>query len=401
MTQLNEIPNLKVVTLNIWGIKYVSKNVQERLDHLIEALNQSDYDIVALQEVWSHDADFVRIKESILKNFKFSHYFHSGLVGSGCCIFSKHSIENVFYHNFSLNGYMHKFHHGDWFAGKLVGLAQVRYHSVLINVYTTHLHANYSKKFHLNEFNDEYLAHRYSQLFELGQYINMTSNSADLIIVAGDLNTREFEHGYKLLRSQSNLLDAFRERQNIYDQESGITCNAISNCYSNNDYPDDQARIDYVLFKNCQPLALQVKCVELKNCLGKIPNNVKNLNYSDHEGVRAVFQINRGDKESQTIVDKIEPNVDYWMSAYKIIEKHYNNILADQCFLAVLALISIFVGLNFDQFLLDFNVFFVYLKNIISAFILFYAALSLLFVKTIEKKNLKRILDSLNLAAYH
>lgn len=34
---------------------------------------------------------------------------------------------------------MHKFYHGDWFAGKLVGLAQIKYHKLLLNVYTTHV----------------------------------------------------------------------------------------------------------------------------------------------------------------------------------------------------------------------------------------------------------------------
>jgi endonuclease/exonuclease/phosphatase family metal-dependent hydrolase len=45
------IPNLKVATLNIWGIRFISKDVQVRINHLIDALNQSDFDLVALQEV--------------------------------------------------------------------------------------------------------------------------------------------------------------------------------------------------------------------------------------------------------------------------------------------------------------------------------------------------------------
>ena len=115
------------------------------------------------------------------------------------------------------------------------------------------LHANYSKTFHLNESNDEYLAHRYSQLFELGQYINMTSKGADMTLVLGDLNTRDFEKGYKLLRTHSQLLDAYKERPNAaYDDshESGITCNSKTNVYSSNCNPNDAARIDYVLYKH-------------------------------------------------------------------------------------------------------------------------------------------------------
>jgi endonuclease/exonuclease/phosphatase family metal-dependent hydrolase len=45
------IPNLRVATLNIWGIRFISKDVQVRINHLIDALNRSDFDLVALQEV--------------------------------------------------------------------------------------------------------------------------------------------------------------------------------------------------------------------------------------------------------------------------------------------------------------------------------------------------------------
>ena len=82
----------------------------------------------------------------------------------------------------------------------------------------------------------------------------MTCKGADLVLLLGDLNTREFEKGYKLLRCHSLLLDAYRERQNCTDNsrdsEIHITCNAKSNVYSSNWNPNDAARIDYILYKN-------------------------------------------------------------------------------------------------------------------------------------------------------
>ena len=44
---------LRVLTLNIWGIHYISKFVQQRIQALIEHLVHPDtkYDIVGLQEV--------------------------------------------------------------------------------------------------------------------------------------------------------------------------------------------------------------------------------------------------------------------------------------------------------------------------------------------------------------
>ena len=42
-------------------------------------------------------------------------------------------------YKFSLNGYMHNIHHGDWFGGKLVGLVTIKYHNININLYVTHV----------------------------------------------------------------------------------------------------------------------------------------------------------------------------------------------------------------------------------------------------------------------
>ena len=89
-------------------------------------------------KVWSKN-DFKNIKNKIETKYPYCHYFQIGLVGSGCCIFSKYFIEDVFHHMFTLNGYPHKIAHGDWYAGKCCGLVKIRYHSVSVNVYITHV----------------------------------------------------------------------------------------------------------------------------------------------------------------------------------------------------------------------------------------------------------------------
>lgn len=74
------------------------------------------------------------------------------------------------------------------------------------------MHANYSEKFKDDQFSDEYLAHRMTQLFELSQFIQETSSAADMTLLMGDLNTEEFENGYKLLVQHASLSDAFIEK---------------------------------------------------------------------------------------------------------------------------------------------------------------------------------------------
>lgn len=64
----------------------------------------------------------------------------------------------------------------------------------------------------MNQHSDEYLAHRITQLLELGQFISKTGVQADVCLLLGDLNTLETEFGYKLLRNHAQLLDAFIEK---------------------------------------------------------------------------------------------------------------------------------------------------------------------------------------------
>jgi len=61
------------------------------------------------------------------------------MVGSGMCIMSRYPIIEHHYHSFSLNGYLHMFWHGDWFAGKGIGLCRINVNGFIVDVYTTHV----------------------------------------------------------------------------------------------------------------------------------------------------------------------------------------------------------------------------------------------------------------------
>ena len=64
----------------------------------------------------------------------------SGVIGSGCCIFSRHPIRRAFHHKYSLNGHPHRLDQGDWLGGKLVGLAVIDIDGIELNAYVTHVH---------------------------------------------------------------------------------------------------------------------------------------------------------------------------------------------------------------------------------------------------------------------
>lgn len=392
---VNKLANLKVVTLNIWGIRYISKDVSIRINALIEALNgpQSDYDAIALQEVWSKQ-DFLNIKKNIENSYPYSHYFESGLVGSGCCVFSKHFIEDVFYHKFCLNGYPHKLNHGDWFAGKLVGLVRIKYNDLSINVYTTHLHANYSENFTGNKFNDEYLGHRMTQLFELAQFIQKTSHMADATLLMGDLNTEEFEDGFKMLLNHSELSDAFKETTNKKD-DFGITCHHKKNYYQANEkirklFPEG-IRIDFILFKSQNKLSM--KCINCETCLGKIPNfnEIKGLNYSDHEGVHAEFELEILDNKPVEKPEKIVA-IEYYENIKSIINRSHDYIFQYQLAFLALALALLSVLFNFN----DFHTYFVFAKNLTLSIVASYLIAYCMLLKNVERTHLKYTMNAID-----
>jgi len=68
------------------------------------------------------------------------------------------------------------------------------------------LHAEYKRE------DDEYLAHRVSQSVSVSQFIKFTSRGADLTLLCGDLNLEPVDLGYKLIRNNAKLGDAWLDK---------------------------------------------------------------------------------------------------------------------------------------------------------------------------------------------
>ncbi|KAI1729098.1 ribosomal protein l22p/L17e domain-containing protein [Ditylenchus destructor] len=143
------LSNLKVATLNCWALPYPwpigSQHRTLRIEKLIEALADSPYHIVALQELWC-EKDFLLIAHRLKDKFPYCHYFH----------------------RYSLNGFAHHIHRGDWFGGKIAGFCEVAIGNLRAAIYTTH-------------------PHRISQCFELAQFVRHTSRGSDFVVLMGDL----------------------------------------------------------------------------------------------------------------------------------------------------------------------------------------------------------------------
>lgn len=274
--------NVRVLSLNCWGIRYLSKHCLQRYAMIGDMLCREEHDIVLLQEVWS-EKDYLSLKKKLACCHPHSHYFKSGVIGSGLAIFSKHRIHDTFLFRYSLNGYPYMAHHGDWFGGKAVGMAVLSIGSLTANVYVTHLHAEYCRD------KDSYLPHRVVQAWELQQFIRHTSAGADVVILGGDLNMHPQDLGNRLLRSYTGLKDSYLETAKFDGCEDGITLIADNPFINKKELcPFEKGiRIDYILFKGSPKT--DIYCDFMSTTNGSVPDHP--FPYSDHEALTAEFRL--------------------------------------------------------------------------------------------------------------
>ncbi|XP_029908268.1 sphingomyelin phosphodiesterase 2 [Myripristis murdjan] len=274
--------SLRVFSLNCWGIRYLSKHCPQRYAMIGDMLCKEEHDIVLLQEVWS-EKDYLSLKKKLASCHSFSHYFKSGVIGSGLAIFSKHRIHDAFLYRYSLNGYPYMAHHGDWFGGKAVGMAILNIGRLTAHVYVTHLHAEYCRE------KDSYLPHRVVQAWELQQFIRHTSAGADVVIVGGDLNMHPQDLGNRLLRAYTGLRDSYLDTAKFDGCEDGMTLIADNPFISKKEIvPFEKGiRIDYILFKGSSTVNIQCECMSTTK--GSVPDHP--FPYSDHEALTAELRL--------------------------------------------------------------------------------------------------------------
>ncbi|NWU26352.1 NSMA phosphodiesterase, partial [Dyaphorophyia castanea] len=273
---------LRIFDLNCWAIRYLSKRRQERVRLIGDTLRQDGFDLVLLQEVWS-EQDYSDLRVKLAGCYPFSHYFRSGVIGSGLCVFSRFPILDTLLYQYSLNGYPYMLQHGDWFCGKSVGVS-VGVTAPLLSL-SLQLHAEYCRE------KDAYLPHRLVQAWELAQFIRHTSKAADVVLLGGDLNMHPEDVGIRLLRGWTGLRDAFAEATRFEGCKNGCTL-VPDNCFTDKSellpFPLG-IRIDYILYKAIS--SFTVKCEELKTTTG--PAAGTDIPFSDHEAVMATLHIQR------------------------------------------------------------------------------------------------------------
>jgi sphingomyelin phosphodiesterase 2 len=134
---------INIISLNCWGLKYISKLRKERLAEIGRRIANAKPvpSIVGLQECWTQD-DYRNIRRQTIHILPYGKFYHSGIFGGGLAILSKWPIEESSMVRYPLNGRPTAFFRGDWYVGKGVACARIRIgpnRKDIIEVFTTHV----------------------------------------------------------------------------------------------------------------------------------------------------------------------------------------------------------------------------------------------------------------------
>lgn len=134
---------INVLTLNVWGLKYLATLRRERLLEIGKRIAAASPipEIVGLQECWTQE-DYQSIRRETKHILPYAKFYHSGIFGGGLAILSKWPIEDSGMHRYSLNGRPTAFFRGDWYVGKGVASARIRLGpgpKDIVEVFTTHV----------------------------------------------------------------------------------------------------------------------------------------------------------------------------------------------------------------------------------------------------------------------
>ncbi|EFN60044.1 hypothetical protein CHLNCDRAFT_133272 [Chlorella variabilis] len=294
---------LRVITLNAWGLWVVAKRRQERVAalaqflrrqasvHLIDScLAACTADVMLLQEVWvAADVELLR-QAAAEGGLPHSFHFLCGAIGSGLLLLSRFRIAQVAFQPYTARGDPFAVLNGDYFAGKGVGWAALDTPAGTISVFNTHLSANYGQRWqtgarglppHCRLPRDSLAGVRLLQVLELAAFVRSHGRGSAATVLAGDLNAAPDTLELALLKALlPHLRDAWAEAQPL---RLGATANALENSFTTAGAGHTPSRIDYVL-STCAAVSAELALADTG--LG--------FSYSDHVGVAATLSLGGG-----------------------------------------------------------------------------------------------------------
>ena len=210
--------------------------LEARADELSAALNESDFDLIALGEVYTQDVlDLVLARISPpLQVVRGPKAGDGSFLGSGLCVLSRrHNITKVAEHVYKNKG--EPLSDADYHARKAAMLTRVDIGGVgSIDLYSTHMHSGgdipdlrpfYSNKIP-SEFDKQQV--RLAQCSELVRFINDTHDRRNVAIIVGDFNIGAHTRTAPPVMSQALLTDLWHEQYGA--RNAGPTIGNLHHC---------------------------------------------------------------------------------------------------------------------------------------------------------------------------
>ncbi|KAJ9155884.1 DNase I-like protein [Coniochaeta hoffmannii] len=205
-----EAPEINLLTLNCWGLLYLSSLRVPRLTqigHAIAATSPAP-SIVCLQECWTQE-DYLAIRRLTAHILPHGKFFHSGVFGAGLAVLSRWPIEETSMLRYPLNGRPTAFFRGDWFVGKGVAAARIRFgprRGDVVEVFNTHTHAPYEKEGP----RDSYVCHRTAQAWEVAKLVRAARERGHLVVAMGDFNMVPSSLAHRIVTVAGGVRDVWR-----------------------------------------------------------------------------------------------------------------------------------------------------------------------------------------------
>ncbi|KAL6929205.1 hypothetical protein ACO0SA_002545 [Hanseniaspora valbyensis] len=344
---------IKLLTFNTWGLKKVSKFRNERFENIIDLLSgkpssnlehpipslstDSDFDIIALQEIWcENNRNDLIAKLRKNKNFN-SRFFSSGIItGPGLGLLTKFDIKKSWLYRFPVNGVPWAVHRGDFYVGKSLAITEVNVSNnknsngeekndslVILN---SHMHAPYAQSGY-----NAYLCHRVVQAYDIYKVVTLLQETGKRVVLVGDLNSKPGSLPHRIMTSLTGLVDSFVSEQ-IYTPEqiaamtceeqvllAGTTCDSQLNTWRAEREHWEACRLDYALID-----PKKLRCVESKVQMTEVVPGIGSL--SDHFGYSCVLKMEASDprliietssKEKEHILKEIVTVIDDYVLVAK------------------------------------------------------------------------------------
>lgn len=273
MTELN------ILTFNTWGIPN-SKDKDDRSAALAEYLSTCDHDIIGLQETWTQSA-IETIREGALKGGLIHiHHFPAGIIGSGLMLLSRYPVEEIGFRRFRLAGAPEPLWQGDFLAGKGMAYARIQLPETRIDVYDTHVVAQYRP-----DEQDVHRPHRAAQIFELAQWMNRQSGDVP-VIAMGDFNSMPHQPGYRIMTVIAGMKDCYEMTNPGADGFTFTSANPYGRA-------GHQERIDYVFARDGGGYSLTPAAAEVTM---QSTGEAYPPAYADHYGVQVTLNLEASEK---------------------------------------------------------------------------------------------------------